>query len=253
MKVALFSAFPQETAVIIKRMRAKRTARSPFNTFSAQHSGKEIVVVESGMGCINSETAWNHVFEKYRPDYIISAGFCGAFHHAARIGDVVVASRVFLYPNIAETTASGPNRNSIVELRGATEMISRLAPVVSVHEGTILTLTKRLRKSQVARKLPAGGLPFPVCDMETFPLARLSIREGIPFFAVRAVSDRAHEEIPSELFDVTDEYGNYSLSRAIKTILAKPALIPSCFTMGKNAWVASHKLYRALEKLLLTL
>jgi len=67
------------------------------------------------------------------------------------------------------------------------------------------------------------------------------------------VTDRAQEEIPPELFGVTDAYGNYSLSRALRIILGNPALIPSSIRMGKNAWLASRKLCQAAEELILIL
>src|SRR5208282_3958478 len=103
-----------------------------------------------------------------------------------------------------------------------------------VPDGTILTLRHRLNKTAIEKDL-LQGLPFPVCDMETFPLAKLSMREGLPFFAIRAVTDRGHEDIPEELFGVTDLYGNYNLSHALKIILRNPALILSCIRIGKNA------------------
>ena len=34
-------------------------------------------------------------------------------------------------------------------------------------------------------------MTLPVCDMETFELARLSLERKLPFIAVRAVSDEA--------------------------------------------------------------
>jgi nucleoside phosphorylase len=250
MKLALFSAFPQELTYIIKKLRAEKIRDSPFITWSARAASKEIIIVLSGMGTLNSEAAWSYAKEGYRPDYIISAGFGGALYEGAGIGDLIAASSVLLYPDATEET---PHRHeNYLEVPGAKDVTRKMTCSDKVHDGCILTLRHKLNKTQIEKEL-VQGLSFPVCDMETFPLAKLSMMEGLPFFAIRAVTDRAQEEIPPELFGVTDAYGNYSLSRALRIILGNPALIPSSIRMGKNAWLASRKLCQAAEELILIL
>ncbi len=248
MKVALFSAFPQELKYIIKHLSAERIRNSPFIIWSARAASKEIIIVLSGMGTTNSEAAWNYVNEKHRPDYIISAGFGGALYNGACIGDLIAASSVLLYPDVVEATPAHGRQNYLA-VPGAKDVMRRMTCAYMVHEGSILTLRNRLNKTEVQKEL-LQGLPYPVCDMETFSLAKLSLLEGLPFFAVRAVTDRIHEEIPQELFGVTDANGNYSLLRALRIILGNPALIPSSLRMGKNSWLASRKLCRAAEELI---
>ncbi len=247
MKLALFSAFPQELTYIIKNLKAERVRNSPFIIWSARVASNEIIIVLSGMGTINSEAAWRYANEEYRPDYIISAGFGGALYDGARIGDLVAASTVLLYPDAAEEPPHG--HQNYLGIPGAKDVMKKMACADIIHEGCILTLRHRLNKTHIEKEL-LQGLPFPVCDMETFPLAKLSMREGLPFFAIRAVTDRAHEEIPHELFGVTDAYGNYSLSRALRIILGNPAIIPSSIRIGKNARLASRKLCLAAEELI---
>jgi adenosylhomocysteine nucleosidase len=248
MKLALFSAFPQELTYIIKSLRAERIRSTRFIIHSAHVASREIIIVQSGMGVDISEAAWKYVFEEYRPDYVISAGFCGAFYEGAVIGDLIVAARVLLYPDIAEACPAHMRQNFLVEIPAAREVIENMTHAVTVREGSLLTFGRWTRKSEVGKEL-LQGLSFPICDMETFPLARLSLKEGLPFIALRAVTDRAHEEIPPELFGVTGANGNFSLLRALRIILSNPAVIPSCIRMEKNARLASQKLCRAIEEL----
>src|SRR5208337_858266 len=248
MKLALFSALPHELTCIIRKLRAERVRNSPLNIWSARAASKEIIIVQSGMGTIKSEAAWNYVNEEYRPDYIISAGFGGALYEGAGIGDLIAASGVLLYPDAAEESPDHRQQNYL-EVPGAKDVMRRMSCAGIVHEGSIVTLRHRLNKTEIEKGL-LQGLSFPVCDMETFPLAKLSLLEGLHFFAIRAITDRFHEEIPQELFGVTDAYGNYSLSRALRIILGHPALIPSSIRMGKNAWLASRKLCKAAEELI---
>jgi len=249
MKAALFSAFPQELICIRRNLRAEKIRSSPFATWSACSASKEIIMVLSGMGAVNSEAAWNYAVGTYRPDYIISAGFGGALYEGAGIGDVIAASSVMLYPDIAEATSADSRRKCPMDVPGAKEVIGRMNGDVAVHEGSFLTFSQRMDKTTVDQKL-LGGLSFPVCDMETFSLATLSLAGGLPFFALRAITDLVHEEIPRELFGVTDTYGKFNLIHALYIILSKPGLMPVFIRMGRNARTASQKLSMAIESLL---
>ncbi len=249
MKVAIFSAFPQELTCLIRSLRAEKISLVPFIIWSVRSASKEIIIIQSGMGVDISESAWKYVIETYSPDVVVSAGFCGAFYEGAAIGDLIVASSVMLYPDMAGPVPGGAHRNSLMEIAGASEIIRKMANAVTVYDGSLLTLGRWMRKSEVAKEL-LQGLSFPICDMETFPLARLSVGAGLPFFAIKAVTDRAHEEIPQELFNVTGADGRFGFLRAVGVILSNPALIPSCIRMGKNARVASQKLCRATEEMI---
>ncbi len=252
MKVALFSAFPQEVTYIIKSLKAKKIRSSPFIIWFAQAAFKEIIIVQSGIGIDISEAAWKYVVREYSPEYVISAGFCGALYEGAAIGDLIGASHVLLYPDMAVAVTAIKRQDCLVEVMGAHEIIRKMAHDLAVLEGDFLTLGQWTKKSEIAKGL-LQGLSFPVCDMETFPLARLSMRAGLPFFAIRAVTDSAHEEIPQELFGVTGANGSFSLSRALRIILGNPVLVPSCIRMGKNARMASRRLCEAIETLLIIL
>jgi|SRR5208283_3324964 len=247
MKLALFSAFPQELTYIIKNLKAERVRNSQFAIWTARTASKVIIIVRSGMGTINSEAAWNYVNEEFCPDCVISAGFGGALYDGACIGDLIAASGVLLYPDAAEKNPHA--HQNYLEVPGAKAVMRKMKCSDTVREGSILTLRHRLNKTEIKSEF-LQGLSFPVCDMETFPLAKLSVEDGMQFFAIRAVTDSANEEIPQELFGVTDAYGNYSLSGALRIILGNPALIPSCIRMGKNARLASQKLCQAIEELI---
>jgi len=238
MKTALFSAFPQELTYIIKNFHAQKIASSPFIIYSASIASGEMIIIQSGMGQHKSEAAWNYTVGEFRPEYIISAGFCGALYDGAGIGDLIAASNVRPYPD------------SSIEIPGVKETIKKISGHIGLHEGSFITLGQRLDKSEIQKEF-LQGVSFPVCDMETLPLAKLSIQAGLPFFAIRAVTDRIHEEIPRELFGVTDADGNFSLSRALGIILAHPSLIPSCIKLEKNARLASQNLSLAIEALVI--
>ena len=241
MRVILFSAFPQELREILKRIRIIETRREGlFDVFLADYSSHEVIVVRAGIGIRNAELALDYVFKHHTPDVVISLGFGGALYTGAFIGEVILATRVLL------VTDSVTN---ILDLEHCKEMLSRLSGKVAIREGSVLTLDMWRKKSEV-REMVTAEIPFPVCDMETFPLAKRSQDDGVRFFAIRAITDRGHEDIPYELLNVSDESGHYRVSRALTLLLSRPRLIPDSIKLGVRSYIAGKSLWRATSTLM---
>ncbi len=200
-------------------------------------------MIQTGIGLKNAEAALKYIFEEHRPDSILSIGFGGALYSGAEIGDLVWASKVFLVNNgIAET----------IELPESGKTASRMSGRIKIREGTILTLVRRMKKSGIGNEM-CKGLPFPVCDMETFAVAKGAVERGLSFLAVRSITDRAEEEIPHELFEVVDETGTYRLSRALSVLLRKPYLITQSMKLGMRSKTAAGRLWLSVKSFIETL
>jgi adenosylhomocysteine nucleosidase len=260
-RIAAFSAFPQESRHLLKNLAMVRNLGGhPFRIASAGYSSGEIILVESGMGVRNAEAAFRYVLREFSPEIILSIGFGGALYDEAVTGDLVWASRVFYIP---ERSGSGPEslrrdqggadriqwcRPQGVDIPGAREIAGKLSGEVVMHEGCIFTMADWMRKSEIRKLLPQDA-SCPVCDMETFPLARLSLQEGVAFFAVRSITDRASEEIVPDLLGVSDESGRFRYSRAFALIARKPGLASEMIKLGKRARTASENLWHAVRHL----
>ncbi len=237
MNIALFAAFPQELMHILKDyILIEKPKERPFPITIRAHLSHTVITVVTGIGAANAESALNHVLEWYRPEAIVSIGFGGALYKNAGIGDLVWASRVFFVTE---------NGMDTMELSDSADIIDKL----SMRRGSIITLDHQMKKSELNKVLPPG-LTFPVCDMETFPLARGSVQKGLHFFAIRSITDRAEEDIPLELFSVCDDSGRYRLSQASRLLFSKPKLIPDSIKFARRATRASKYLSHAVRSLL---
>ena len=241
MRLALFAAFPQEIKPIVKNFRAAKGVKTtPFKIFFTESSSYEIIVILTGVGVSNAEAAMKFVLEQYKPDSIISIGFCGALYKGAEIGDLIWASRVLLI--------SGDKKNTL-EFQDSGELLRILCEKVTIKAGSVLSLERWMRKTEINRAL-TEELSFPVCDMETYPLAHLSIKRGLPFFGIRAVTDTADEDIPFNPYEVCDSSGTFRISKVFGLLLCKPTLIPEIIRLGRNSKSASLKLCRAVQTLI---
>ena len=210
----------------------------PFEIYFVEHPSHEILMVQAGMGFRSAETALRYVLKEYNPDFIASIGFGGALYRGAAAGDLIWPSKVFFISDKVEDT---------LELPDAGKISDRLSGKVIAHEGTVFTLQRWMKKSEIKGIIPE--LPLPVCDMETFPLAKLSVLQGLPFFAVRSITDTADEEIPHEFLTVSDKSGKYMLSRSLKLLLSKPKLIRKAARLGMTSRIAARNLSHAVRAL----
>ncbi len=241
MRIALFSAFPHELREILRNTRAtKSLKRNSFEVSHAEYFSHRLIVVLTGIGIRNAENALRCVLDEQVPDVVVSTGFGGALYEGARIGDVVWASRALFMTE---------DHLELIELQNGRDLFERFPETVSVREGSTVTLDTWRKKAEV-RKIVPMECSLPVCDMETFPLARLSLERGLGFFAFRSITDRSDEEIPPELLGVSDESDTYRLSRAVKLLLSRPALIPVSIKLGINAYIAGKSLWQATSAFL---
>ncbi len=241
MKIAICAAFPQELKYIIRNFSAARSPeKRPFPVFLASRSSHELVIVQTGMGAHNAQAALNFTLTAFSPETVFFIGFGGALYPAAAAGDLVWAQ------SVVDVSGGTVTALEIPDPAGTAE---KLSGELDVRRGTVVTLPRRMEKKEVAGVLPPE-IPYPVCDMETYHAAKLAEERGVQFFAVRSITDTAEEEIPPELFDVTDESGKYELSRAMGMILGRPHLIPAAITLGRNSAIAAKNLYECMKLLI---
>ncbi len=191
------------------------------------------------MGTCNAQAALEYVLKEYHPRVIVSMGFGGALHEEVRAGDLIWPSKVYLL---------GARVEGALELPDVGELSGKLSGRIAMKRGSAVTLRRPMAKSDIRRII--SPLALTVCDMETFPLAELSVRQGLPFFAFRSITDTADEDIPHELFGVSDRAGEYKVSRSVRLLLSRPNLIPSAVRLGRTSRRASRNLCTAVRALI---
>lgn len=248
MKIAIFSAFPQELAFIKKSARSVKSPDNSFRVSIGRHREIDLIAIETGMNITRLKLAFKHIAREYRPDIILSSGFCGALYYQAAVGELVFASRYFFYTRegAIELTQLADRSIHFQKSCWNGSVITRLRQKLELKDASFITLPERISKTVLRSSLPEKTL-FPVCDRETVYLANLAYNSNIPFFAIRSVTDRADEDIPEELYSVTDENGTYQLSRALKLLFLRPSLIPDTMKLGKKASLASKNLAEAVK------
>jgi adenosylhomocysteine nucleosidase len=244
--IGLIIAMPEEVRPIARRLgryRKVRIDRFPFYRFRL--NGREIDLVQSGMGRERAAAAASALIAAYRPGLLISAGIGGGVREGLATGDVVLAGKVMSLRE--EQLADMIALDNASLLRDLAENLA--GRDFRILDGCIITGTGILRKEEAKRFLP-GGLINPVLDMETGAVAEAASREDIPFLALRAISDAADEEILFSIEEITDRDMNISMCKVLSAMLRNPRILPQMLRLARNAKTAGDNLALALERLI---
>lgn len=252
MRVGLVAAMPEECAPLLSRVAGfteESIGRFPGYRFSAGNS--EACLIRSGMGGERAAEATRLLVSAFRPEGVISFGFGGGVLPGLTVGDLVVANRLFQIQDgcISEQPGFDAKKDEAAWqflAPGLPEALGRF------HRGTIITTDRIENKRVVARRLPSG-VACPILEMETCAVARVTAEAGLPFLALRAVSDDAEEELGFSISEFTDPELNVSISRVLLTLARKPWILPQLVRLARNSRVAGKRLADGVMSVLETL
>lgn len=238
MKIVIVTAMPEESGAVMKRARGrKKTVLGSRKRYGFSMAGHDVLLVESGMGMLNAGWAATALAAE-GPDLMISAGFGGAVLEGLGVGDVVMAQQVLHWSGAAfEDVAVG--------FYG----LNAIADSISVRRGAFISCDLILNKCDLARRLPPHAVN-PVVEMESAAVARIAADRGIPFLAMRAISDPWDEELDFTIDEFCDDDMRIRPTKVLATILRRPAIIPQLVRLAGNSRVAAAGLAHAMERLL---
>lgn len=241
MKLLLLSAFPREVRGVVRSTgRGERIKNLPFKAFCLRLPSHTLIVAETGLGIENAGQVFLRLLASERPDGVISLGYCGALSDDASVGDVIWASSICLIDGQKVEKLSLPDNSRLLQA---------LSLRIPIRAGTFFTMREWRKKGEILPLVPPDAA-LPVCDMETFRIARLCQDRKLPFYALRAVSDPVGKDLGFDPGSVCDLKGMYRLSRALKLFLTRPRLIAQAAELRRTSKMASRNLSRALAALL---
>jgi adenosylhomocysteine nucleosidase len=166
---------------------------------------------------------------------LVSFGIAGALHPDLRTGDVVVAQTV-----VDRTGANAPANSEWVRTiarsaQGRDEEGRRIVI------GAILGLDSLVSSPEDKAAAFARSEAWAI-DMESHHVARAAAAHGLPFIAIRAISDRADEILPACLADFVDGEGKTKMSAVLAALIFGRVKLGQLIATGR----ASRRAHQAL-------
>jgi len=174
----------------------------------------------------------------HRPAWVFSAGFCGGLSAAVKRHDIVVADRL----------SDGEGNEIAVDLEriGSAGFLS--GP--GVHVGRLLTLDAVVHRPRDKRALGRDRVALGV-DLESFAVAEVCRRRGVPFLAIRAVSDAVDDVLPREVERLARQKSRAAqFGAALGAILDRPGALKQMLKLKENSLKSSDHLAKFLIRLI---
>jgi adenosylhomocysteine nucleosidase len=213
----------------------ERVPDAPCRAHLRGADGQTALLLECGIGTAAMEAAlhWCLGRPRYRPRFVVSAGFSGALQPGLRVGDLILATEL-------------------------TDLQDRILPAHcpeaflahrECRPGRLLTVPEMVGDPAEKQRLGQCYQALAV-DMESAVAARLCREQGIPFACLRVISDDVNTALSPHLVGLL-RGGRVSAARLLRTVMCHPAVIGELLRLGRQTRRAAQRL-RAVGSLLST-
>ena len=230
-KIAIVAALEREVHPLVKNWRVT----------SAQHDGRAFtfyeseyaVVVCGGIGAEAGRRAAEAAIVHYSPAVVISAGIAGALVPELKVGETI-------FPAAVIDTQDGSRHETAIKSSPLANTPLGRTVIASSPQIAGVTLKQQLAKSYGAHAV----------DMEGAAVARAAQARGIPFLAIKTISDEYNFEVPEmERFIRGSEL---QTARFVFYAALRPWLWLRLLRLARNTQIASQNLCAWLRESALT-
>lgn len=202
-----------------------------FTAYEGGLKGRRVVLVRSGPGRQAARKATELLIAGHRPQWVISAGFCGGLVPTLERFDIVMA----------EDLVDAEGHRLATGLKADPSVTTR-----HVHFGRLLTVDQVVRLPSEKRALGEQHAALAV-DMESLAVAEACRDAKTRFMAVRIVSDPVDEELPPDIQKLLEQSSRSAqLGAAMGAIWRRPGSFKDMYRLRENALVASDRLAKFL-------
>lgn len=190
MKIGILCACPAEFAPYEKLISGKAVEHRGCFVLEGKLCGRDAAVICCGLGKVNAAIGTSLLINDFSADRVVLSGVAGALAEGLHIGDTVMVTDT-LYHDLDAGLLTGYHPSPIDPVFQCDPALIGLAKALPMHFGRTVTgdsfIEDEGRAELIDRFHPL------TCDMETAAAAHMCRTLGIPFNAVRAVSDTREE------------------------------------------------------------
>jgi len=202
--LAILVALEVEARSLVRHL-ARSTITSPqVSVWEGEVEGTRVVLVVTGVGKVSATLAAQFICDEFDPGTLLVVGLAGGIESDGQRGRLIIASGALQHdvdarpftdakgviPSVGKTVfAADPTLSE--KLRHATERVVDNPKIV--RSGVVLT-GDQIVTSRVIRNGLLADFPNGAClDMETAAIAQVAHQNGVPWAALRIISDAADE------------------------------------------------------------
>lgn len=225
--IGIIGAMEPEVALLKQQISNGRTEQLGGYTFLlGELAGKQVVLVQSGIGKVAAAVATTLMICQFKPDCIINTGSAGGFDPELSVGDVVISTEVRHHD--VDVTAFGYEMGQVPQMppaflahpalvRAAEQSIAALG-FCKTKKGLIATGDSFMCDPERIGKTRSQFPAMLAVEMEGAAIAQSCYMLQTPFVVIRSLSDIAGKESP-ESFEAYLEVASRNSSAMVQELL----------------------------------
>ena len=231
-KTAIVSAMQQELGAVLALMPDESKVMVAGREFWAGHlHGHDVVAVLSRIGKVAAATTAAVLIERFHVDRIVFTGVAGGLAPGVQRGQVVVAESFLqhdldaspIFPRY-EVPLYGMSRfaTDAVLTDNLAAAAQRALPGTHVHRGLVVSGDRFVATTAESRALQEALPEALAVEMEGAAIAQVCHDFGVPFCAVRTISDRADDEAHGDFLQFIEDVASRHSAAIVEALLSQP-------------------------------
>ena len=158
-------------------------------------AGHDVVLWQCGIGKVNAAVGTMRLVAQHHPDCIVSTGLAGGIDNSLRVGDIVVGRQTVYHDFYCGMGCEPGQVQGLPARYDADARLLQAALAAGGDEGARVVgglmctgdqfITDRVAQARIKEAFPDGL----ACEMESAAIAQTCYLCGVPFLAVRVISD----------------------------------------------------------------
>ena len=230
MRTAIVSAMHEELSAVLALLPDEQKQVAGRRDYFVGHlHGQEVVAVLSRIGKVAAATTATALVERFAVDRIVFTGVAGGLARGVDVGDVVVAAGFLqhdldaspIFPRYAVPRYGTSRFATDAALSDRLhDAVRRALPGTRVHRGLVVSGDRFVSSAAESRALQEALPDALAVEMEGAAFAQVCHDYGVPFAAVRTISDRADDEAHGDFVSFIRDVASRHSAAIVQALLA---------------------------------
>ena len=230
--IALVTAFPMELAPLTKGWRQKYIS-GRYTVYYSTINSVSVYVLVTGMGFEHAKNAVTSFIQKHSMKYIIATGYAGGLDSKISHGDLIVANKILGFNSTSMNNSLYSKEELFHNLKNSN------VKNLTIHNGPLISSTQIISETNQKQEFSSLGIAL---DMESFAVAQVAEGNGIPWGAVRVITDIWNETLPFDFSKHQSSNGQINYIKVILSTIKQPSKIKNLLRLGKYSKLATQNL-----------
>ena len=203
MRIGIIVAMRKELDLLLPLLQDSEESRmSGFEFHRGKVGRHDVMVMQCGIGKVNAAMGTLMLVNHFSPNFVINSGVAGGADKSVNVMDVVAGARV-AYHDVwcGPESEVGRVQGLPLYFEGAQKLLDLLPDRNDIHKGLICSGDQFIDKMEDVNRIKGNFPDALAVDMESGAIAQVCYVCGVPFLAMRVISDS-----PGASHDNTRQY-----------------------------------------------